>query len=70
MSVLRNGKTIEEYGDDYPFPSFLLCGVSDDGRVLHVVASYDETTKTIFIITAYLPDEKKWGDNFTRRHEP
>ncbi|MEN8254922.1 MAG: DUF4258 domain-containing protein [Verrucomicrobiota bacterium] len=68
--VLRGGHVVEKYADDYPFPSFLVCGTSGDGRTLHVVAALDASTETIYIVTAYIPDAQKWADNFTRRRKP
>lgn len=69
-AVLRNGHVIKEYADDYPLPSCLVCGADENGRTLHVVAALDASTGTIYVITAYIPDAKKWDDNFTRRRKP
>jgi hypothetical protein len=54
---LLNGGIIEEYGDDKPYPSFLLCAKLDQ-KYLHVVCSVAE--KQLFIITTYYPDEDLW----------
>ena len=69
-AVLRDGHLIEEYADDYPLPSCLVCGADENGRILHVVAALDASAKIIYIITTYIPDAQKWDDNFTRRRKP
>lgn len=55
IGVLNHGEIIKVYGNDRPFPSVLLLGLSES-RPLHVVASFDETQGIIFVITAYEPD--------------
>lgn len=62
--VLQDGKIIEEYPDDFPFPSFLVMGYSK-GRVLHVVCSISEDA--LWIITAYKPDPDIWESDFQAR---
>ena len=69
LNALKNGKTVEEYGDDTPYPSSLLLGYSSDGRPLHVVAAQDPDSKLCIIITAYIPDPSQWDKAFTRRCE-
>ena len=56
---------VEEYPDDFPFPSFLLLGYHEN-TPLHIVCSMNQDH--LWIITAYEPDEGKWeGDFQTRR---
>ena len=62
-----NGEIIEQYPDDYPFPSCLILGKTNDDKYLHIVMSKDGITARI--ITAYYPDPKIWDDNFKRRRE-
>lgn len=54
---LLNGEIIEEYRDDKPYPSFLLCAKLDQ-KYLHVVCAVAE--EQLFIITTYYPDEDLW----------
>ena len=54
---LLEGKIIEEYLDDNPYPSFLLCAKLRQ-NYLHVVCAVAE--EQLFIITTYQPDEDKW----------
>ena len=51
--TLRDGEIIENYETDVPFKSALFFYI--DSKPIHVVASLDEATKTIYVITAYVP---------------
>lgn len=66
QEVVRNGRIIEEYPDDKPYPSYLIYGSVND-RPLHVVGAYDKEEGMIIVITAYEPDPDLWEDQFTRR---
>jgi len=54
---LLNGGIIEEYEDDKPYPSFLLCAKLDQ-KYLHAVCAVAE--EQLFIITTYYPDDNLW----------
>ena len=64
--VIKNGKTLEKYSDDKPFPSYLLLGFVK-GKSLHVVVAIDNENKKAIIITVYEPDPKLWQAGFERR---
>ncbi len=64
--AIEVGEIIEQYPDDFPFPSCLILGMSDN-KVLHIVASIDE--EMIYIITAYIPNPDKWENNWKTRKE-
>jgi hypothetical protein len=64
--VLLNGHVIENYPDDTPYPSRLYLGWQDH-RPLHVVAAYNEQDDEIIVITAYVPDPKRWNASFEVR---
>ena len=51
--TLRDGEIIKNYETDVPFESALFFYI--DSKPIHVVASLDEATKTIYVITAYVP---------------
>jgi hypothetical protein len=55
LEVLGNGEAIQRYEHDKPFPSALLLGFPN-ARPIHVVVSFDEIQREIFVITAYEPD--------------
>lgn len=67
LAVLFNGDIIERYVDDYPFPSVLINGRSENGRYLHIVVGIDISERRLYIITVYEPEPKMWADNFSRR---
>lgn len=63
---ILHGKIIEEYPEDYPYPSALICSV-DGEEALHIIAGLGENE--LWIVTAYHPDPDKWNDDFTARKE-
>jgi len=65
--VLCNGHIIEDYPDDYPFPSVLMNGLTKTGKYIHCVAGIDYANRRIYIITLYDPDADKWLDTFSKR---
>ena len=65
ITTLMNGKIIEQYPTDYPFPSCLVFSIIDQGRPLHVVCS--DGNEQLFIITAYQPAPSEWDSTFTVR---
>ena len=60
-----SGQIIEQYPDDFPFPSCLICGITQGNRILHVVMSDEGTSSRI--ITAYYPDSAQWSPDFKTR---
>ena len=67
-TAISNGKIIEYYYDDYPYPSCLILGYNMNNRIIHIVCGMSEDI--IHIITAYYPDTNKWeNDMKTRRKE-
>lgn len=64
-TALLNGKIIEEYPSDYPYPSCLVLGITSLNKPLHVVCGIGDDK--LWIITAYRPDETMWDSSFTRR---
>lgn len=67
MACIQNGKIIEQYPDDYPFPSCLILGLSVNNKYLHTVIGTDG--KILFLITAYYPAPKEWDAMFEKRKE-
>ena len=66
-NCIMTGEIIEQYPDDFPFPSCLIFGYATNDKVLHVVAS-DEGSESR-IITAYFPDNIKFEDDLKTRRE-
>jgi hypothetical protein len=63
--TLQNGEIVESYESDIPFASALFFYI--DSKPVHVVASLDETTQTIFVITAYVPSITHFNTDLKRR---
>ena len=64
---IMTGEIIEQYPDDFPFPSCLVFGKSVNGKILHVVARDEGTGSRI--LTAYFPDNIKFEDDLKTRKE-
>lgn len=65
--VLHTGNIIEFYDDDFPFPSLLINGLTQEKRPLHLVAAINKLEKIIIIITIYEPDYNRWTHNYSKR---
>lgn len=66
-NAVENGEIIEQYPDDYPFPSCLILGKDQAGNPLHVCMSDEGSASRI--ITVYHPDPERWSDDFRTRKE-
>lgn len=67
---IMSGDIIEDYPDDYPYPSCLVFGYAENGTVLHVVVGISEgVPKILNIITAYVPNESKFMPDMKTRRE-
>ncbi|MBQ9196698.1 MAG: DUF4258 domain-containing protein [Clostridia bacterium] len=64
--AIQTGRIIEQYPDDYPFPSCLILGYSEE-KAIHVSASIEDSV--MYIITAYIPDPAKWEADLSTRKE-
>jgi hypothetical protein len=67
-SVVEHGEIIEDYPEDVRGHSCLILGYGEGSRAIHVVCSPKD--EYLAIITAYLPDEDEWPDNFKVRVTP
>lgn len=63
--IIQRRITIEDYPDDYPYPSCLVLGYTINDKPLHVVCGI--TPDELFLITAYRPDASIWSADFTTR---
>jgi hypothetical protein len=68
LQILGSGECIEDYPDDYPYPSALFLGWHQDDP-LHVVAALDETVPEVYIITTYEPDLEHFEADFKTRRK-
>lgn len=65
--AINNGKIIEYYYDDYPYPSCLILGYTIENKILHIVCGINN--EVVNIITAYYPDDSKWEDDMKTRRK-
>ena len=69
LHVLDTGATIEQYLDDFPYPSRLILGWWNS-RPIHVVVA-DNTEEGIkIVITVYQPNLEEWEPGFRKRKKP
>jgi len=66
FSVLH-GEIIEDYPDDFPYPSCLIYGDTFDGDPIHSVWAFNSANQWAVIITVYRPAPKRWIHWRTRR---
>jgi len=67
--AIQKGTLIEEYPEDYPYPSCLIAYINVK-KSLHIVLSIDATSQLISIITVYEPDTNHFeNDLITRRKD-
>ena len=66
-NCIMTGEIIEQYPDDFPFPSCLVYGYDLSNRVIHVVISSEGESGRI--ITAYIPNTEKFQDDLKTRRE-
>lgn len=65
-AVVLNGKIIDSYPEDRPYPSRLILGWRGS-RPIHVVAADNPSEQETIIITVYEPDPGRWEPGFERR---
>ncbi len=68
FEAVLEGKIIEDYPEDKPYPSCLIYGKTPKGRPLHIVYSYAKDVAKVIIITIYQPHSDRWID-FERRQK-
>ena len=66
ICVLQSGEEIEDYPNDWPYPSRLLLGWRN-GQPLHVVVAENAAADGLVVVTLYEPDPAKWDSEFKRR---
>jgi hypothetical protein len=64
--AVLNGKLIENYSEDEPYPSCLIFGQTRNNRPIHIVCAYSKESDIVIVITVYHPDPTRWIE-FERR---
>lgn len=65
LEVLRHGEIIEDYPNDYPYPSCLMLAYPEPCKPMHICCGVGEGK--IYIITAYYPQTEKWEKDMKTR---
>jgi len=66
-NAVKNGKIVEEYLDDKPYPSFLVLNFENDDATSPIHVVFAKNKDEIIIITAYRPEKSKWTNNYQTR---
>ena len=67
MDCIMTGEIIEQYPDDYPYPSCLTLENINTSKPLHTVVGTNG--EQLWIVTAYYPAPEKWLDDLKTRRE-
>ncbi len=67
--VIEAGEIIKDYPDDIPYPSALVLGYWES-EPIHVVVAQEVNSRRCYIVTAYRPDSKTWGNDYKTRRQP
>lgn len=65
--VLADGEIIEQYDNDYPYPSCIVMGPKSGDAKLHVLCGIGD--EKLWIITAYKPDREIWDGSLKQRRD-
>ena len=65
--AIQNGEIIEQYPNDYPYPSCLVLGITLKNNYIHVVCGLG--INELWLITAYYPNPNEWINNLKTRKE-
>lgn len=63
--IINEGEIIEDYPDDARGHSCLIHGHGNHDRPIHIVCSPKD--EYLAIITAYIPDQEQWSEDFKNR---
>ena len=61
--LLPVAEIIKDYPNDKPYPSKLLLGYIND-LPLHIVVANNDIDMQMIIVTAYIPDNSLWSNDF------
>jgi hypothetical protein len=66
IETLKDGEIIEEYKDDYPYPSGLMFKMIN-GKPIHVIVAHNASENMEIIVTVYIPDSVNFEPDFKTR---
>ncbi len=65
LNVMRSGEIIEDYPDDFPYPSCLMLGQTLGGEPLHICIGWGDNI--LRLITLYIPTLDEWESDYKTR---
>ena len=65
LNGIKTGEIIEDYPEDYPYPSCLVLGFSVNNVRIHIVCGVGDNK--LWIVSAYYPTLDKWEDDYKTR---
>lgn len=65
QNTILNGEIIEQYPNDFPYPSCLILYFLNSQTPIHVCVGFGENK--LWIITAYFPNTIEWEKDFKTR---
>lgn len=65
IEAIQSGEIVEQYPNDYPYPSCLVLGITIAGKHLHVVCG--RGVKEVWMISAYTPNPAEWETDLKTR---
>ncbi|MBK1707450.1 hypothetical protein CKO40_23740 [Halochromatium glycolicum] len=65
---IATAEPIKAYPDDRPYPSVLLLAFHRQTPV-HLVVARDPVTENCVVVTVYIPDAKRWHEDFKTRRD-
>jgi len=68
IEVIDTGEVIEDYADDFPYPSCLMYKMVNF-RPVHVVVAINEIDMERYVVTTYIPDLTKFEPDFKTRRQ-
>ena len=66
IEIIETGETIEEYKEDYPYPSSLMFKIIG-GKPVHIVVADNKSENQKIIVTVYIPDTTNFESDFKTR---
>lgn len=66
IEVIEQGEIIEQYKDDYPYPSCLMFKIVNH-KPIHMVVADNISEAQKIIVTVYIPDSTNFEPDFKTR---
>lgn len=65
FNVISTGEIIEQYPNDFPYPSCLILGYDVNGSPLHIVVGLGKNK--LWLVTVYIPYSDEWEEDLKTR---